>query len=527
MSRGASQEAYAVVVPTVGRPSLAVLLRSLAQQAGPLPEEVVVVDDRRQPQEELTLPEELVSRVPVRVVAGCGRGPAAARNLGWQLTTAPWVVLLDDDVVLSKTWATALGRDLAVGPGIGGSQGRLHVPLPTTRRPTDWERSTAGLEQAQWATADMAYRRGALLEVHGFDERFPRAYREDADLALRVRAAGWALVRGERQTLHPVRPSRGDVSLRVQRGNADDALMRRLHGPRWRERAGTGRGRLPWHVGTLALGVVGVLGAAASAGISLAPLVPPAGRAILASRTRQVAVAGAVGWLGLTADFAGRRISAGPADPREIWRMLWTSAAIPPAAVAHRVRGWWRHRRAEPWPPRPRAVLFDRDGTLVHDVPYNGDPQKVAPTAGARESLQRLRSDGIRVAVVSNQSGIARGLVTPGQVAAVNREVERRIGAFDSWHICPHGPEDGCRCRKPQPGLVRAAARALRVRPEDCVVIGDIGGDLMAARSAGARSVLVPTPATRPDEVRAAPQVARDLTSALDLVLGERQEVKP
>lgn len=527
MSPCAPEAGYAVVVPTVGRPSLAVLLRSLAEQSGPLPEQVVVVDDRRAPNDELTLPEELVSRLPVRVVASCGRGPAAARNLGWQLTTAPWVVLLDDDVVLPETWATALEGDLAVGPGVGGSQGRLQVPLPTTRRPTDWERSTAGLEQALWATADMAYRREALLAVHGFDERFPRAYREDADLALRVREAGWELVRGARSTVHPVRPAPGDVSLRVQRGNTDDALMRRLHGSRWRERAGTGRGRLPWHVGTVALGVVGLLGGAASVGDSIARLVPARDGAALAGRARVVAVTGLVGWLGLTADFAGRRIGPGPADPREIARMLWTSVAIPPAAVAHRARGWWLHRRAEPWPPRPKAVLFDRDGTLVHDVPYNGDPGRVAPMTGARESLQRLRSHGIRVAVISNQSGIARGLVTPAQVAAVNREVEQRIGAVDSWHVCPHGPEDGCSCRKPQPGLVRAAARALRVRPEDCLVIGDIGADLVAARSAGARSVLVPTPATRAEEVHAAPQVAPDLPSAIDLVLGERQAVRP
>ena len=85
---------------------------------------------------------------------------------------------------------------LAAAADVGGSQANLVVPLPTDRRPTDWERNTAGLQYAAWITADMAYRRVALESVHGFDERFPRAFREDADLAVRVRAAGWRLTRG-------------------------------------------------------------------------------------------------------------------------------------------------------------------------------------------------------------------------------------------------------------------------------------------------------------------------------------------
>ncbi|MFH6691393.1 glycosyltransferase family 2 protein, partial [Cellulosimicrobium funkei] len=138
---------------------------------------------------------------------------------GWRSTTAPWVVLLDDDVELPAGWARLLAHDLAAAtPRTGGVQGRLHVPLPAHRRPTDWERGTAGLERAAWATADMAYRRAALEQVGGFDERFPRAYREDADLALRVREAGWELVRGTRTTTHPERPADDAVSLRVQAG---------------------------------------------------------------------------------------------------------------------------------------------------------------------------------------------------------------------------------------------------------------------------------------------------------------------
>jgi histidinol-phosphate phosphatase family protein len=167
----------------------------------------------------------------------------------------------------------------------------------------------------------------------------------------------------------------------------------------------------------------------------------------------------------------------------------------------------------------PRAVLFDRDGTLVHDVPYNSDPGLVRPVAGARRALLRLREAGLRIGLVTNQSGIARGLLTPAAVAAVNEELQRQVGAFDTVAVCPHGPEEGCGCRKPAPGLVLQAADALGLRPEQTVVIGDIGADVGAAAAAGARSILVPTPVTRLQEVRQAPVVAPDLEAAVDLVL--------
>jgi len=168
---------------------------------------------------------------------------------------------------------------------------------------------------------------------------------------------------------------------------------------------------------------------------------------------------------------------------------------------------------------RPAAVLFDRDGTLVVDVPYNGDPARVRAMPGARAAVARLRGAGVPTGVVSNQSGVARGRITPAQVAAVNARVDALLGPFGAWAWCPHGPEDGCACRKPRPGLVLQAAAALGVDPADCAVVGDIGADVEAARAAGARGVLVPTPVTRPDEVAAAPEVAPDLRAAVALLL--------
>ncbi|MEV4257907.1 HAD family hydrolase, partial [Spirillospora sp. NPDC049652] len=168
--------------------------------------------------------------------------------------------------------------------------------------------------------------------------------------------------------------------------------------------------------------------------------------------------------------------------------------------------------------PRP-VVLFDRDDTLIRDVPYNGDPDKVEPVPGARAALDRLRREGLAVGVVTNQSGVARGTLTEHDVLRVNRRVEDLLGRFDVWEVCPHGEDDGCRCRKPAPGMVERAARRLGVAPSDCVLIGDIGADVAAARAAGARGVLVPTGRTRPEEIDAAPEVAPDLSAAVDLVL--------
>jgi HAD superfamily hydrolase (TIGR01662 family) len=487
-----------VVVPTVGRPSLQLLLTALARGRGPRPTEVVVVDDR--PGTTAPLVPVRSGLPPVRVLRTGGRGPAAARNVGWRSVRTEWVAFLDDDVLPDPDWFERLAADLDELPtDVAGSQGRLTVPLPADRRPTDWERSTAGLEGAAWITADMAYRREALASVGGFDERFPRAFREDADLAVRVKVSGGRLVTGNRHVLHPVRPAGPWASIRAQAGNADDVLMRRLHGRAWRARAQAPVGRRNRHL-------------AVTACAGLVPLLAVTGH-------RRAAAGAATAWALGTAELARARIAPGPRTWDEVVRMLMTSAAIPPAATWHTLRGLVRHRRPAPWHGVPEAVLLDRDGTLVHDVPYNGEADRVRPVDGAREALDRLRAAGVRLGVVTNQSGVARGLLTREQVDEVNQRVSDLLGPFDTWQVCTHGLDEDCRCRKPAPGMVEAACADLGVPPERCAVVGDIGADVEAALATGATPVLVPTAATRPDEVAAAPCRARDLSSAVDLLL--------
>ncbi len=173
---------------------------------------------------------------------------------------------------------------------------------------------------------------------------------------------------------------------------------------------------------------------------------------------------------------------------------------------------------------RLAAVLFDRDGTLVQDVPYNGDPDRVTLMPTAERAVQRLRRAGVRVGMISNQSGIGRGILTHAQVGAVNRRLEERLGPFDVCLYCPHTPEAGCDCRKPAPGLVLIACEILRSDPAEVVVIGDTEADVRAGEAAGGRGVLVPNAQTLAEEVSRAAAVAFDLLGAVEKALGRTVE---
>jgi HAD superfamily hydrolase (TIGR01662 family) len=491
---------YAVVIPTIGRPGLAELI--VAVDGDPAPSCIVIADDRRDSTADLDLP---ATTAPLITVRTHGRGPAAARNAGWRTTDTDWIAFLDDDVAIPRDWCQRLVKDLdRLSENVAASQARIDVPTPEGGLPTDAERRTINLSGARWITADMAYRRSALLATGGFDERFPRAFREDSDLALRTVRLGYAIVWGERVTTHPLSSSASwRTILRDQAGNADNALMRAKYGRRWRSLIGTSQGRTGRHLITIAAATTAL--AALANGLGLGPPV----------RNRWVRLAAAAGivWAGLTAEFATSRIIRGPRTAREISTVLLTSAVIPPLAVAHRLLGEFRVRLDRPKNLRapsgkPRAVLFDRDGTLIEDVPYLADPERVRPMPGARRALNRLRRRGVAVGVVSNQSGVARGLIKPDELAQVNARVDSLLGPFDTWQVCPHVQDVRCSCRKPEPGLVTAAARELGLAPQECLLIGDIGSDVDAALAAGARAVLVPTRHTRVAEIDHAHLVA-------------------
>jgi histidinol-phosphate phosphatase family protein len=170
---------------------------------------------------------------------------------------------------------------------------------------------------------------------------------------------------------------------------------------------------------------------------------------------------------------------------------------------------------------RIAAVMCDRDGTLIEDIPYNGDPALVSALDGVVDGLALLRTHGIPLAMVTNQSGVARGLIERGDVDAVNRAVVDLVGPLDVVAVCVHDDRNACDCRKPKPGLILEAARALGIDPARCVVVGNSAVDVEAAERAGARAILIASPAD-PDvelEGRSA-SVVPSFGEAVELIMG-------
>jgi rfaE bifunctional protein nucleotidyltransferase chain/domain len=140
-------------------------------------------------------------------------------------------------------------------------------------------------------------------------------------------------------------------------------------------------------------------------------------------------------------------------------------------------------------------VFIDKDGTLVSDVPYNVDPDRIELGTGAKEALAMLQQAGYALVVVSNQSGVARGLFPETALGIVEEHIrtllsETRV-SIDAFYWCTHGPNDRCTCRKPAPGMLRQAEKELRLDLDRSWIIGDILHDVEAGHRAGCRSILL------------------------------------
>jgi D-glycero-D-manno-heptose 1,7-bisphosphate phosphatase len=147
-----------------------------------------------------------------------------------------------------------------------------------------------------------------------------------------------------------------------------------------------------------------------------------------------------------------------------------------------------------------RHVILDRDGVLNHEaegVDYVRDPAQFHWLPGALAGLAMLRRAGIHLSVATNQSGVGRGLMSLEQLAAVHArmlaEAAAHGGALDAVLVCPHAPEDECACRKPAPGLIRAAIERAGICAGESLVVGDDQRDLEAAARAGVAAALVRT----------------------------------
>jgi D-glycero-D-manno-heptose 1,7-bisphosphate phosphatase len=178
-----------------------------------------------------------------------------------------------------------------------------------------------------------------------------------------------------------------------------------------------------------------------------------------------------------------------------------------------------------------RAVFLDRDGVLNHDrCDYVKSPAEFRPIAGAAEAVAQLKQAGWVVIVVSNQSGLGRGLFDQEALEATMEKMHEVLaaagGSLDAVYYCPHTPGEGCDCRKPAPGLLLRAAREHGIELTGSYLVGDKAADIECGRAAGLRTILVETgpPGKRPDPASLGPDhVAATLGDTVAWILQTEQ----
>ena len=142
-------------------------------------------------------------------------------------------------------------------------------------------------------------------------------------------------------------------------------------------------------------------------------------------------------------------------------------------------------------------VFLDRDGTLIVEKNYLADPEGVELIEGAADALRRLRESGFGISVVTNQSGVGRGFFAMDRVDAVHERIRKLLGdqgaSIDSFHACPHVPDEGCACRKPGTAMIDAAAAEHSIDLGASFMIGDKECDIVCGKNAGMTSILVQT----------------------------------
>jgi len=191
----------------------------------------------------------------------------------------------------------------------------------------------------------------------------------------------------------------------------------------------------------------------------------------------------------------------------------------------------------------PRAVFLDRDGTLMEEVGYLDRLDRMRLFPWSIDAIRLLNRAGFAVVVVSNQAGVARGFFREAFVEEVRREIDARVAAagarIDGWYYCPHHPDAPlpeyrrqCECRKPQPGMIRQAARDLDIAPARSYVVGDRWLDVQLAHNVGASGILVRTgygasEERQPPDGTKAEMVADNLIEAVTWILRRTKNQEP
>jgi D-glycero-D-manno-heptose 1,7-bisphosphate phosphatase len=170
------------------------------------------------------------------------------------------------------------------------------------------------------------------------------------------------------------------------------------------------------------------------------------------------------------------------------------------------------------------AVFIDRDGTIMEDTDYCSDPKDVRIFPGVVEALRRLKSRGFKLIIITNQSGIGRGLFTLDQYRVVESEVLRQLGdgLVDATYYCPDAPGQDSTCRKPAPGMVVKATQDHQIDLSRSFLIGDKEVDVECAHNAGVRAIRVRTGIHRDMTGSNADSVADDVPAAVQVILNAK-----
>ena len=317
--------AASVVIPTYRRDdALRRCLEGVAAQEFPRDRfEVIVVDDARSPTAAAVVAA-VAARHPdlrLHLLPGPGRGPAAARNIGWRAAEGEVVAFIDDDAYPADAAWLREGSAPFADPAVVGVCGTVRVPADDP--PTDYQRNVRHLEAGGFITCNAFYRRSALQRAGGFDERFTAPFREDSDLHFRIESGGGVLTANPRAAVvHPAPPGRFGVSLRLQRYSMYNALLYKKHPERYRRELQ----RLP------------PLHYYAMVGLALG------GSTLLLAGQPGWAAACFVPWAVLQGAFFYRRARGTSHRPRHLLDLAVTSLLIPPLSVFWRLYGAVRYR---------------------------------------------------------------------------------------------------------------------------------------------------------------------------------------
>src|SRR6266498_185646 len=174
--------------------------------------------------------------------------------------------------------------------------------------------------------------------------------------------------------------------------------------------------------------------------------------------------------------------------------------------------------------PLSSAVFIDRDGTIMQDADYCSDPQQVKIFPRVAEALRRLKSKGFKVIIITNQSGIGRGLFTVEQYRAVEGEVLRQLGdgLIDAAYFCADVPGQHSSCRKPAPGMIVEATREHKIDLFGSFLIGDKEIDIECGHNAGVRTIRVKTGPQSDSTNSKADWIAEDLLAASEIILAAK-----